>query len=67
MNDKLKQQLMVALVAFNFSVLGYIFFKYFTLRLNEWNTGTLLLHIAIGAAIGLVAGAIGYFVAGMGK
>jgi hypothetical protein len=67
MNDKQKQQLMMALVFFNFTVLGYVFFKYFTLRLNEWSMGTLLLHIAIGAAIGLVTGAIGYFVAGMGK
>jgi RsiW-degrading membrane proteinase PrsW (M82 family) len=65
MNDKLKQQLMVALVAFNFSVLGYMFFKYFTIRMMDWQT--VLIHLLIGAAIGLVAGAIGYFVAGMGK
>ena len=65
MNDKLKQQLMVALVAFNFSVLGYMFFKYFTSRMMDWQT--LLIHLLIGAAIGLVVGAIGYFAAGMGK
>jgi hypothetical protein len=65
MNDKLKQQLMVALVAFNFSVLGYMFFKYFTIRMMDWQT--VLIHLLIGAAIGLVLGAIGYFAAGMGK
>jgi hypothetical protein len=65
MNDKLKQQLMIALVAFNFSVLGYMFFKYFTIRMMDWQT--VLIHLLIGAAIGLVTGAIGYFAAGMGK
>lgn len=65
MNDKLKQQLMVALVAFNFTVLGYMFFKYFTIRVMD--VQTMLIHLLIGAAIGLVTGAIGYFAAGMGK
>jgi hypothetical protein len=65
MNDKKKQQLMVALVAFNFTVLGYMFFKYFTTRMMDMQT--VLIHILIGAAIGLVTGAIGYFVGGMGK
>lgn len=64
MNEKLKQQLMVALVAFNFTVLGYMFYKYFTIRMD---LQTMLIHLLIGAAIGLVTGAIGYFVAGMGK
>lgn len=64
MNDKQKQQLMLALVAFNFTVLGYVLYKYFTVRM-DWNT--LLWTVLIGAAIGLVTGAIGYFVGGMGK
>ncbi len=65
MNDKQKQQLMVALVAFNFTVLGYVLYKYFTVRLMD--VQTVLFTILIGAAIGLVTGAIGYFVGGMGK
>ncbi|MFN0021111.1 MAG: hypothetical protein ACKVP0_22930 [Pirellulaceae bacterium] len=65
MNDKQKQQLMMALVFFNFTVLGYVFFKYFTVRMADWST--LLIHILVGAAIGLVTAAIGYFVGGMGK
>ena len=64
MNDKQKQQLMVALVAFNFTVLGYVLYKYFTVRM-DWNA--MLWTVLIGAAIGLVIGAIGYFVGGMGK
>ena len=65
MNDKQKQQLMVALVAFNFTVLTYVFYRYFTVRLMD--VQTVLFTILIGAAIGLVVGAIGYFVGGMGK
>ena len=64
MNDKQKQQLMVALVGFNFTVLGYVLYKYFTVRM-DWNA--MLWTVLIGAAIGLVVGAIGYFVGGMGK
>ena len=56
---------MVALVAFNFTVLGYVLYKYFTVRLMD--VQTVLFTILIGAAIGLVTGAIGYFVGGMGK
>jgi hypothetical protein len=65
MNDKQKQQLMVALVAFNFTVLGYVLFKYFTVRLMD--LPAVMFTILIGAAIGLVTGVIGYFVGGMGK
>jgi len=65
MNDKTKQQLMLAIVAFNFTVLGYVLYKYLTLRVMDgW---TLLFTVLIGAAIGLVTGAIGFFVGGMGK
>jgi len=67
MNDKQKQQLMVAIVAFNFTVLGYVLYRFLTApRFNI--DGTMLLWIVlIGAGLGLVAGAIGYFVGGMGK
>ena len=65
MNDKLKQQLMFAIIAFNFTVLGFVLYKYLTVRTMDWPT--LIWTILIGAGIGLVTGAIGYFVGGMGK
>ena len=67
MNDKQKQQLMVALVAFNFTVLGYVLYRYVTAPRMLMDVSTLLVALLIGAAIGLVTGAIGYFVGGLGK
>jgi hypothetical protein len=67
MNDKQKQQLMVALVVFNFTVLGYVLYRYFTAPRMLMDFTTLLVAILIGAGIGVVTGAIGYFVGGMGK
>jgi hypothetical protein len=67
MNDKQKQQLMAALVAFNFTVLGYVLYRYLTAPRLVMDVRTLLFAILIGAALGLVTGAIGYFVGGMGK
>lgn len=67
MNDKQKQQLMVALVAFNFTVLGYVLYRYLTAPRMVMDVSTLLMAVLIGAAIGLVPAAIGYFVGGMGK
>ena len=65
MNEKLKQQLMFGVVAFNFTVLAYVFYKYSTVRLMDLTM--MLWAILIGAAIGLVTGAIAFFVGGMGK
>ncbi len=67
MNDKQKQQLMVALVAFNFTVLGYVLYRYVTAPRMLMDVSTLLVALLIGAGIGLVTGAIGYFVGGLGK
>ena len=64
MNDKQKQQLMMALVAFNFTVIAYVLYCYFTIRMD---VTMVVIRILIGAGIGLVTGAIGYFVGGMGK
>jgi len=64
MNDKQKQQLMMALVAFNFTVIAYVLYRYFTVRM-DWPT--VLWTVLVGAGIGIVTGAIGYFVGGMGK
>ena len=65
MNDKQKQQLMVGLIVFNFTVLGFVLHKFFNVRVMD--ISTLLWAVLIGAGIGLVTGAIGYFVGGMGK
>jgi hypothetical protein len=64
MNEKLKQQLMLGLVAFNFTVVAYVMYKYLTVRM-DWMS--LLVTILIGAGIGLVTGGIAFFVGGMGK
>lgn len=58
---------MVALVAFNFTVLGYVLYRYLTAPRMVMDVSTLLMAVLIGAAIGLVPAAIGYFVGGMGK
>ena len=65
MNDKTKQQLMLGIVAFNLTVLTYVLYKYLTVRNMDWST--FLWAILIGAGIGLVTGAIGFFVGGLGK
>lgn len=64
MNEKLKQQLMLGIVAFNFTVLAYVMYKYLTVRM-DWTS--LFITILIGAGIGLVTGGIAFFVSGMGK
>jgi len=60
MNDKQKQQLMVALVVFNFTVVAYVLYRFLTAPRMVMDVGTLLFAILIGAGIGLVNGAIGY-------
>ena len=65
MNEKQKQQVMVAIIAFNFTVLGFLLYKYLTVRIMDTNMA--VWTVLIGAGIGLVIGAIGYFAAGMGK
>ena len=67
MNDKQKQQLMMALVAFNFTVIAYVLYRYFTAPRMTMDFTTLLFAILIGAAIGIVPAVIGYFLGGMGK
>ena len=65
MNDKKKQQLMVALFVFNFTLFGYVLYHYFNIRVMT--VSTLLFHMMIGSAIGLFNGTIAYFVGGLGK
>ena len=64
MDAKLKQQLSLALVFFNFTLLGYVLYKW-TSSAEGLDLGQLFVHAAIGAGLGLVTGAIGYFVGGI--
>ena len=55
MDERLKEQLMPALVVFNLTVGVYLIYRYLTSRMFM---GDFWLHLAIGAAIGLVTGGI---------
>ena len=61
MDDELKQRLMPAIVVFNFTVVAWLLVKaiYPIVMLNKIVAfNQLLLHIVIGAGIGLVTGGI---------
>jgi len=55
MDDNLKQQLMPAVVVFNLTVGAYLLLRFFTARMFF---GDFMLHLLIGAGIGLVTGGI---------
>ena len=55
MDEQLKQQLMPALVVFNLTVGLYLLYRFFTSRMFM---GDFMLHLLVGAGIGLVTGGI---------
>lgn len=55
MDEQLKQQLMPALVVFNLTVGLYLLYRFFTSRMFM---GDFMLHLLVGAGIGLVMGGI---------
>ena len=55
MDEQLKQQLMPALVVFNLTVGLYLLFRFFTSRMFM---GDFVMHLLVGAGIGLVTGGI---------
>jgi len=57
MDEKLKEQLMPALVVFNLTVLAWVLFRYFT-TVPAMYFGDLVVQILIGAVIGAVTGGI---------
>jgi hypothetical protein len=55
MDENLKQQLMPALVVFNLTVGIYLLVRFFTSRMFM---GDFMIHLLVGAGIGLVTGGI---------
>ncbi|MEX2176092.1 MAG: hypothetical protein WD872_17150 [Pirellulaceae bacterium] len=55
MDDKLKEQLMPALVVFNLTVGAYLLYQYFTAKMF---LGDFMFHLLVGAGIGLVTGGV---------
>jgi hypothetical protein len=60
MDENLKAQLFPPLVVFNLTAGGYMLFRLFTAQKNL-DFGTVFLHLAVGAAAGLVLGGITFF------
>jgi hypothetical protein len=58
MDEQLKAQLMPPLVVFNLTLGAYLLFRFFT---SKMFFGDFMLHLLIGAAIGLVTGGITLF------
>jgi hypothetical protein len=57
MDEKLKEQLLPAVIVFCWSVLGWVLYQHFTSEVTlSW--GQFWLHAGIGAAIGIVLGGI---------
>lgn len=68
MDERTKQQLMVAVVFFNVTLIGYMAYRFLIVTnvlFVPVNYGEVFTHLAIGAAIAIVPGIIGYFVGGM--
>ena len=65
MDERIKQQLMVAVLYFNVVLMGYMMWWYFFSVVGNVSYTQVFTHIAIGAAIALIPGIIGYFVGGM--
>lgn len=60
MNSGNKQKLLAGLAAMNFVTVCYVMFRYLSSVDGFSDFGTLIVNIAIGAAIGLFVGAIAY-------
>ena len=59
MDDQLKQQLMVAVVVFNLTLVTYVLVRYFLGARGFF--GDFMVHVLVGAGIGLVTGGIAFF------
>lgn len=67
MDETLKQQLMMALVVFNLTVVVYVLVIYFVVSKTPMYLGDLVVQALIGAVIGLVTGGITLGITMMGK
>jgi hypothetical protein len=57
MDEQLKQQLMPAIVVFNFTVVAWVLYRFFTAPLGM-SLGQFVVQALIGAGIGLITGGI---------
>lgn len=70
MDEQIKQQVMVGVVFFNVTLMGYMAYQFLIVKnvvrggVNV-TVGDVIYHIAIGAAIAIVPGIIGFFVGRM--
>ena len=58
MDEKLKEQLMPAVVVFNFTVVAYVLITWLFFSSVPWFFGDFVTQALIGAGIGLVTGGI---------
>ncbi|HUE73141.1 MAG TPA: hypothetical protein VMP01_19810 [Pirellulaceae bacterium] len=68
MDEQTKQQLMVGVVFFNVTLIGYMAYQFLIVQnmfVVPVNYGQVFFHLAIGAGIALVPGIIGFFVGRM--
>ncbi len=65
MDERTKQQLMVGVVFFNITLIGYMAYRFLIVQ-NIFavpvNYGQLFTHLGIGAGIAIIPGIVGYFV-----
>lgn len=57
MDEKLKEQLLPAIIVFCWTTLGWVLYRYFTSEV-QWSYGGFAVQALIGAGIGLVTGGI---------
>jgi hypothetical protein len=68
MDEQLKQQLMVGVLFFNVTLIGYMLYRFLIVQ-NIFQVpvsfSQMFTHLAIGAGIAIVPGIVGYFVGRM--
>jgi hypothetical protein len=68
MDELTKQQLMVGVLFFNVTLIGYMLYRFLIVQniiFVPVNFSQMLTHLGIGAAIAIVPGIVGYFVGRM--
>lgn len=68
MDEPTKQQLMVGVLFFNVTLIGYMLYRFLIVQnifVVPVSFGQMLTHLGIGAGIAIVPGIIGYFVGRM--
>jgi hypothetical protein len=68
MDEQTKQQVMVGVVFFNFTLIGYMIYRFLIVQnifVMPVNYGQFFTHLLIGAGIAIIPGIVGYFVGRM--